>query len=51
MGLVDLPRPGIELVFPALPGGLFTIEPQGKNFSANISGTLKALKGKTNPSY
>ena len=26
----DLPDPGIELVLPALAGGLFTAEPRGK---------------------
>ena len=26
----DLPDPGIELVLPALAGGLFTAKPQGK---------------------
>ena len=29
-GIWDLPRSGIELVSPALAGGFFTTEPQGK---------------------
>ena len=41
-GMWDLPGPGIELIFPALAGGLLTTEQLGKSYTCD----LKDLKQK-----
>ena len=43
-GTWDLPRPGIELVCPALAGGFLTTEPPGKPLAAALSAGVQGGK-------
>ena len=42
----DLPRPGLERVFPALAGGFLTTEPPGKSYVPHFIKTGDSQAGK-----